>query len=66
MPVPRPPFPAVSGLWGKPTIINNVETLASAARIMQNSPEWFSEYGSESSKGTKTFALVGKIKNTGT
>lgn len=65
MPVPRPPFPAVSGLWGKPTIINNVETLASVARIMQNSPGWFSKYGSESSKGTKTFALVGKIKNTG-
>jgi NADH-quinone oxidoreductase subunit F len=65
MPVPRPPFPAVSGLWGKPTIINNVETLASVARIMQNSPGWFSQYGSESSKGTKTFALVGKIKNTG-
>ncbi len=65
MPVPRPPFPAVSGLWGKPTIINNVETLASVARVMQNSPEWFSQYGSENSRGTKTFALVGKIKNTG-
>lgn len=65
MPRPRPPFPAVSGLWGKPTIINNVETLASAARIMQNSPGWFSRYGTETSKGTKTFALVGKVKNTG-
>ncbi len=65
MPVPRPPFPAVSGLWAKPTIINNVETLASVARVMQNSPEWFSRFGSENSKGTKTFALVGKIKNSG-
>jgi NADH:ubiquinone oxidoreductase subunit F (NADH-binding)/NAD-dependent dihydropyrimidine dehydrogenase PreA subunit len=65
MPRPRPPFPAVAGLWGKPTIINNVETLASVARIMQNSPEWFARYGTERSKGTKTFALVGKVKNTG-
>ena len=65
MPRPRPPFPAISGLWQKPTIINNVETLASVARIMQNDAEWFSKYGSENSKGTKTFALVGKVKNTG-
>ncbi|MEE4215885.1 MAG: NADH-ubiquinone oxidoreductase-F iron-sulfur binding region domain-containing protein [Bacteroidales bacterium] len=65
MPEPRPPFPAVSGLWGKPTIINNVETLASVSRIMQNSPGWFARYGTEKSKGTKTFALVGKVKNTG-
>jgi len=65
MPRPRPPFPAVSGLWGKPTIINNVETLASVSRIFQNSAEWFAEYGSEKSKGTKTFALVGKVKYTG-
>jgi len=65
MPVPRPPFPAVSGLWGKPTIINNVETLASVSRIMQNSPQWFARFGTEKSKGTKTFALVGKVKNTG-
>ncbi len=65
MPNPRPPFPAVSGLWGKPTIINNVETLTSVARILQNNPEWFSKYGTEKSKGTKTFALVGKVKNTG-
>ncbi len=65
MPRPRPPFPAISGLWGKPTIINNVETLASVARIMQNDAAWFSQYGTEKSKGTKTFALVGKIKNTG-
>ncbi|MEI6695877.1 MAG: NADH-quinone oxidoreductase subunit NuoF [Bacteroidota bacterium] len=65
MPRPRPPFPAISGLWEKPTIINNVETLASVARIMQNDAAWFSQYGTEKSKGTKTFALVGKIKNTG-
>ena len=65
MPRPRPPFPAISGLWQKPTIINNVETLASVARIMQNDAEWFSKFGTESSKGTKTFALVGKVKNTG-
>ena len=65
MPRPRPPFPATSGLWGKPTIINNVETLASVALILQNSAGWFSEYGTEKSKGTKTFALVGKVKNTG-
>lgn len=65
MPRSRPPFPAVSGLFGKPTIINNVESLASVALIMQNGAEWFTEYGSESSKGTKTFALVGKVKRTG-
>ncbi len=65
MPRTRPPFPAIAGLWGKPTIINNVETLASAARIMQNDPQWFSRFGTEKSKGTKTFALVGKVKNTG-
>lgn len=65
MPRPRPPFPAIEGLLQKPTIINNVETLASVARIMQNNAEWFSKYGTENSKGTKTFALVGRIKNTG-
>ncbi len=65
MPRPRPPFPAVSGLWGKPTIINNVESLASVALILQNGSDWFREVGSEASKGTKTFALVGKVKNTG-
>ncbi|MBU8893072.1 MAG: NADH-quinone oxidoreductase subunit NuoF [Bacteroidales bacterium] len=65
MPRPRPPFPAISGLWENPTIINNVETLVSAARILQNEPGWFSKYGTKESKGTKTFALVGKIKNTG-
>jgi len=65
MPRPRPPFPAVSGLWGKPTIINNVESLVSVALVLQNGAEWFAEVGTEKSKGTKTFALVGKIKNTG-
>jgi len=64
-PRPRPPFPAVSGLWGKPTVINNVETLACAALILQNGHEWFAQYGTETSKGTKTFALVGKVKRTG-
>lgn len=65
MPRPRPPFPAISGLWNKPTIINNVETLVSVSRILQNEPEWFSKFGTNESKGTKTFALVGKIRNTG-
>ncbi|OFY21693.1 MAG: NADH dehydrogenase [Bacteroidetes bacterium GWF2_33_38] len=65
MPNPRPPFPAISGLWNKPTIINNVDTLASIARIFQNDAKWFSQYGTENSKGTKSFALVGKVKNTG-
>ncbi len=65
MPRPRPPFPAVAGLWQKPTIINNVESLASVALIMQNGADWFGEYGTEQSKGTKTFALVGQVKNTG-
>jgi len=65
MPVPRPPFPAVSGLWEKPTIINNVETLASVALILRKGPEWYSELGTEKSRGSKTFALVGKVKNAG-
>jgi len=65
MPRPRPPFPAVSGLFGKPTIINNVETLASVALILQNSPSWFTKYGTDGCKGTKTFSLVGKVKRTG-
>jgi len=65
MPRPRPPFPAISGLWQKPTIINNVETLSSVSHILQNSASWFTEYGSEKSKGTKTFALVGKVKRAG-
>jgi NADH-quinone oxidoreductase subunit F len=65
MPRPRPPFPATSGLWKKPTIINNVETLASIALILQNGADWFAQHGTEESKGTKTFALVGKVKRTG-
>jgi len=65
MPRPRPPFPAVKGLFGKPTIINNVETLANVPAIMAQGSEWFSSVGTEGSKGTKVFALSGKIKNTG-
>jgi len=65
MPRPRPPFPAVSGLWGKPTIIQNVETLGSLPMILRNGGNWFAQWGTKSSKGTKTFALVGKINNTG-
>jgi len=65
MPRPRPPFPAVSGLWGKPTIINNVETLACVSLILRHDPEWFARYGTEKSKGTKTFALVGNVKRPG-
>ncbi len=64
-PRPRPPFPAVKGLWGKPTIINNVETYANIAQIILKGPEWFASMGTEKSKGTKVFALGGKIKNTG-
>jgi len=64
-PRPRPPFPAVSGLWGKPTIINNVETFANVPHIIRNGWEWFASIGSEKSKGTKVFALAGKINNTG-
>jgi NADH:ubiquinone oxidoreductase subunit F (NADH-binding)/(2Fe-2S) ferredoxin len=65
MPRPRPPFPAISGLFGKPTIINNVETLSNIPEIMANGEEWFSSIGTETSKGTKVFALSGKINLTG-
>ncbi len=65
MPRPKPPFPAVSGLWDKPTVINNVETLATLPAIMRMGGDDYSRYGAERSKGTKTFALAGKIKNTG-
>ncbi len=61
----RPPFPAQSGLWGKPTNINNVETWGNVSAILQKGAEWYSGYGSEKSKGTKTFALAGKIVRTG-
>lgn len=64
-PHPRPPFPAVKGLFGKPTIINNVETLANIAQIINHGAEWFASMGTEKSKGTKVFALGGKITNTG-
>lgn len=65
MPRSRPPFPAVSGLWGKPTNINNVETWASVAIIMQKGADWYANYGTEGSKGTKTFSLAGKVERTG-
>ena len=65
MPTPKPPFPAVAGVWGKPTSINNVETLANIAQIVLNGSDWYSSMGTEKSKGTKVFALGGKIKNTG-
>ena len=64
-PRPRPPFPAVKGLFGKPTILNNVETYANVPRIILNGADWFSAMGTEKSKGTKVFALGGKINNTG-
>jgi NADH-quinone oxidoreductase subunit F len=65
MPAPKPPFPAVSGLWGKPTIINNVETLAHVCRIINVGPEVFKQVGTKDSPGTKTFALTGHVANTG-
>ncbi|MFP5211107.1 MAG: NADH-ubiquinone oxidoreductase-F iron-sulfur binding region domain-containing protein [Acidobacteriota bacterium] len=64
-PKPRPPYPAVSGLWSKPTLINNVETFANIAPIIRNGGKWFANMGSERSKGTKVFALTGRISNTG-
>jgi len=64
-PRPRPPFPAVKGLYGKPSIINNVESLANIPQIILNGADWFSSMGTEKSKGTKVFALGGKIKHTG-
>ena len=65
MPSPKPPFPAVSGVWQKPTSINNVETIANITQIMLNGPEWYAAMGSGKSTGTKVFALGGKIVNTG-
>ncbi|HBN28971.1 MAG TPA: NADH-quinone oxidoreductase subunit NuoF [Clostridiaceae bacterium] len=65
MPRPKPPFPANSGLWGKPTLINNVETYANITKIILNGADWFANIGTEKSKGTKVFALGGKITNTG-
>ena len=64
-PRPRPPFPAEHGLWGNPTLINNVETFANVAPIINRGPDWFAGLGTEKSKGTKVFSLTGKIRNTG-
>ena len=64
-PRPRPPFPAESGLWGFPTLINNVETFANIVPIVTRGAEWYAALGTEKSKGTKVFALTGKIKNNG-
>ncbi len=64
-PRPRPPFPAVKGLWQKPTLLNNVETYANIPAIIRNGAEWFAGIGTEKSKGTKVFAIGGKINNTG-
>jgi NADH-quinone oxidoreductase subunit F len=65
MPRSRPPFPAQSGLWGQPTNINNVETWANVSAILERGGEWYAGYGTEGSKGTKTFALAGKVNRTG-
>jgi len=65
MPQPRPPFPAVKGLWGKPTVINNVETWANIPVILTKGGNWFSKIGTPDSRGTKVFALTGKIRNSG-
>jgi len=65
MPRPRPPFPAVKGLWGHPTNINNVETFANVRHIILKGSEWYSSLGTETTKGTKIFAVTGKVKHTG-
>lgn len=65
MPRPKPPFPANKGLFGRPTLINNVETLANVPVIILKGADWFSSFGTETSKGTKTFALTGEVNNTG-
>jgi NADH:ubiquinone oxidoreductase subunit F (NADH-binding)/(2Fe-2S) ferredoxin len=65
MPKPRPPFPTTEGLWGKPTAISNVETFANVSTVLYKGSEWYSSVGTEGSKGTKIFALSGKITNTG-
>lgn len=65
MPTPKPPFPAQSGLWGKPTIINNVETWANIPVIIMKGAKWFRSIGTEDSPGTKVFALTGKVENSG-
>jgi NADH-quinone oxidoreductase subunit F len=65
MPRPKPPFPANSGLWGKPTVVNNVETFANVPKIILNGADWFKSFGVEKSTGTKVFALTGDVVNTG-
>ncbi|HIK27337.1 MAG: NADH-quinone oxidoreductase subunit NuoF [Oscillatoriaceae bacterium SKW80] len=65
MPNPRPPYPAVSGLWGRPTLINNVETFANIPAIIREGAQWYASIGTEKSKGTKIFSLTGKIRNNG-
>jgi NADP-reducing hydrogenase subunit HndC len=65
MPTPRPPFPAVKGMWGKPTVINNVETWANIPVIILKGGDWFADIGTETSKGTKVFALTGKVNTSG-
>jgi bidirectional [NiFe] hydrogenase diaphorase subunit len=65
VPRPRPPYPAAEGLWGEPTLINNVETFANIPPIIARGGDWFASIGTEKSKGTKVFALAGKIRNTG-
>jgi hypothetical protein len=65
LPRPRPPYPAESGLWGCPTLINNVETFANVPRIVRNGAAWFAGIGTGKSKGTKVFCLTGKVRNTG-
>ena len=65
MPRPKPPFPANCGLFGRPTLINNVETLANVPVIIDKGADWFASFGTETSKGTKTFALTGEVNNTG-
>jgi NADH-quinone oxidoreductase subunit F len=64
-PRPRPPFPAQKGLWGKPTVLNNVETFANVPAIIANGAAWYASFGTEKSKGTKVFALAGAVRNTG-
>jgi bidirectional [NiFe] hydrogenase diaphorase subunit len=65
MPRPRPPYPAMEGLFGQPTLINNVETYANIAPILRNGGDWYAQVGTEKSKGTKVFALAGRVENTG-
>jgi bidirectional [NiFe] hydrogenase diaphorase subunit len=65
IPRPRPPYPAESGLWGRPTLINNVETLATVPAVLRHGPDWFATTGTATSKGTKVFSLTGKVRNEG-